>query len=295
MKREKIDCKVKGADTYRDLCEYLSNNPNSTCDTCPELIKKATPKQKPKEKLRKKKALFKEESIEKTFPIYTLHPPIREFQGDIIESDTWRAEHLNKKPAHMTEIELPGDSPNYIPLICRKGQFEKTKNPIYAIEAFLLAHEAGLYPPLWVLEYMTKVFWEYHNSKGKKSLDKLFELNKRGRHSKKFKLVLIEDRNQMLMRDVFRLSVLGYSIINASEMVVRRLEETDWDKTGLKLESLNAGSIEQIYLRTWKKIFDCKRNHKFITEWLKNNKDAFLNTFPKDCFELYKPLKTKKI
>jgi len=46
MKREKIFCKEKGADTYRDLCEYLSNNPDLKCETCPELISKQKPQKK---------------------------------------------------------------------------------------------------------------------------------------------------------------------------------------------------------------------------------------------------------
>ena len=39
-----------------------------------------------------------------------------------------------------------------------EAQFDQTGNPIEAINAFVHAHRAGLYPPLWVLDFIGERF-----------------------------------------------------------------------------------------------------------------------------------------
>ena len=310
MVNEKIYCKNIKKKISKSDCEdskrlQRSNILNNSfiCKTCPhynqefKLISKKT--------LRKKKTHFKKEitqfmgyslpplDLEDSLPVYTLHPKKKEFHN-IYGSDEWRAKYLNKEPAHMTEIEIKINDPQkMVSLSCKQAGFTRTKNPVLAIEAFLLAYEIGLYPPLWALSYVTEVFKAYHNSLGKKSLDNLFGINKKNQHTSKFKALLNEQRDQMVTRDLFRLTVLGYSINDASAMIAERLNQTEWDRTGLKLKALDADTIQQLYTRKWKYYFNCKRCRENTKEFLEINKDEFLSTFPSKTLKDYKPLKSK--
>lgn len=55
--------------------------------------------------------------------------------------------------------------------------FEQEKESVYAIEAFIIAHRAGVYPPMWALDRIAEVFSDWHKQKGEKKLDEHFELN----------------------------------------------------------------------------------------------------------------------
>lgn len=214
---------------------------------------------------------------------FTLHPP-KEVLPD----------NLNKRPAYITEIEFSDlilDKQVYIGLKSKKGPFEETKNPVYLIEAFLCAHENGIYPPMWVLNFMAGVFKKYHRAlgyekypkgRGKLTLDDLFGFGINKGQTPRFKRVLQLDRNEMLMVDVKKLTLLNYSIDVASGMVARKLEETQgWDKTGLKLGELSASTIEDIYKKKWSKFFNDKAFEKIVLNSL--DKDSFLKSFPEDC------------
>ncbi len=271
MTKEKINCKeVKRLISKKD-CWHSKES--QICLTCPHY------KQESKKTLRKNKispqkkiAQFMGLSLppsdpEDSLPVYTLHPKIKEVRN-ICESDEWCAEYLNKEPAHMTELELKINDPQkLVSLSCKQEGFKRTKNPVKAIEAFLIAYEIGLYPPLWALSYVTDVFKMYHDSLGKKSLDNLFGINKKNQHTSKFKAILNEQRDGCFMRDLFRLKVLGYSMKDASAMIEERSKQIEWDRTGLKLKALDADTIQQLYSRKWKYYFECERtteNTKFF-------------------------------
>ncbi|KXK32653.1 MAG: hypothetical protein UZ01_00475 [Candidatus Brocadia sinica] len=275
MKEEVIFCKAQKTDVIKS--EYC---PTYECNNCPRDISVIPKKKSFHNKRLPKKRKIKTEEYEHYFSVYTLHPQKQEYQAEELPD----SKELNKIPAHVTEITNDlGKS--MIPLVCAKGAFHRTQNPVYAIQAFLLAHEAGIYPPLWVLNYMHKIFKNFWKSNGKKSLDALFGFSRGKGQEPAFKSVFNEDRDEMLMKDVFRLTILGYSVSRASHMVSRRLEETkDWDKTGLSLSTLTADSINDRYLKKWSKIFNCDFTRKHTLNWLAKNKMSFLEKFPEDCF-----------
>lgn len=228
---------------------------------------------------------------------FTLHPPDKEMPP----------EDLKKYSAYITEVELfdslepKGKFEDYMALKSRGGQFEKTKNPVYSIEAFLIAHENGIYPPMWVLNFIADKLREFHKVMGKKSLDAVFGFKKgRGQKGKGatplFKKLCEDERDEILHLHVFRLTLLGYTIEDASEMVARKLEETKgWDKTELKLKSLKGSVIGDRYKKKWTKIYNDKTFKEASKKWLTDHKDEFLKSFPEDCLTYYTPKKQKQI
>jgi len=208
---------------------------------------------------------------------FTLHPPKKEIS----------VEDLKRISAYVTELELTKtmDNVSEKALLTKGGTFERTNNPVYAIEAFLLTHKAGLYPPIWVLNFMAKVFTKYHETFGEVSLDDLFGFKKWKGQDPAFKQVMNEERDEILMIDVFRLHLLGFSIEDASYMVAMKLKETQgWDRTGLGLRKLSAKTIEFKYKKDWKKNLEYKHFKKATQKWLNENKKSFLNSFPPESF-----------
>lgn len=57
-------------------------------------------------------------------------------------------------------------------LIRLGGDFKKTSNNAFAMEAFIVALNAGIYPPMWALDALSKVFYKYLN--GNQGIDTLF-------------------------------------------------------------------------------------------------------------------------
>ena len=269
MEEKLIFCKAQKTNVVKS--EYC---PAYECNNCPRdltvIPKKRHTRKKPKKVI---------EQNYHSLTVYTLHPQKPEYSPEELPSK----KVLNKIPAHVAELSCDLGKA-YIPLVSAKDSFKKSQNPVYAIQAFLLAHEAGMYPPLWVLNYMHKVFKKYWESNGKKSLDILFGFSRGKGQETAFKSVLSGDRDEMLMRDVFRLNLLGYSISQASHMVSRRLEETEaWDKTGLNLNELAGDTINDRYLKKWSVVFNNDVTQGNTLKWLSKNKNSFLGKFPKDC------------
>lgn len=279
MKDEITFCAWKKADVVKS-----EHCPSYECNSCTQrLLFSQTAIQKKRhtgKKPIKKKPKKVTERNDYFLTVYTLHPQKTEYSPEELPDK----EALNDIPAHIAESpQNLGKA--YIPLVCAKGAFKRSQNPVYAIQAFLLAHEAGVYPPLWVLNYMHKVFKKYYKTNGRESLDALFGFSRGKGQEPAFKSVFSNDRDEMLMRDVFRLNLLGYSIRQASYMVSRRLEEAKgWDKTGLNLNELTEDTINDRYLKKWRAVFNNEVTRKHTLEWLNKNKNSFLGKFPKDCF-----------
>lgn len=220
---------------------------------------------------------MKKKTAEDEFYIsgYTLHPPKGEYEP----------EELKQLPGHVSEFEINPQTAMLLEI--KRGHFKRTKNPILAIEAFLIAHEARIYPPLWVLDFMEGAFKKWHGSKDKESLDKGFGLTGGKGSTRPYKLLLHEERDAMLCFDVFRLSLLGYSVQEASHIVASRLKETpssEFDKDRLGIEKLSARTIEDIYgEKQGKGEYDAYTRQRTL-KWLKDNKEAFLSNFPKHSF-----------
>ena len=105
------------------------------------------------------------------------------------------------------------------------GNYTSTdKNPIYAMEAFVVCHHVGLSPPKWALDWLAEAFGDYLESNCEANLEKLLGV-KRGPGKtlavKEHQAVGIEGT---IMGEIGRLTLIGISIERAAEMVAARLE-----------------------------------------------------------------------
>ena len=108
------------------------------------------------------------------------------------------------------------------------GVYAPTKdNPFYAIDAFLICHRFGLYPPTWVLNWLAKAFDGYMKSEGKEDLSSFLGA-KRGRgQTPILKEANSVSREGVLMYELGSLTVLGATIIEGAVMVSARQETCD--------------------------------------------------------------------
>jgi hypothetical protein len=202
---------------------------------------------------------------------------------------TFPLEGLKKLPALYTtemDTEIPVES--RLLLIMRRSQFEKSKNPVFAIEAFLVAREAKLFPPLWVLDWLGESFKKFHAAQGKQSLEKIMGLVPGRGQTPLFKALFDEERDEMLALDVFRLTTLfKISIEDAASMAARRLEALpNWNKTAYRLNSISEETVRDRYKRKWKKVFDTPEGRqRLLRIWTKKQADEYLKMFPRDSYE----------
>ncbi|MBI5749547.1 MAG: hypothetical protein HZA00_10520 [Nitrospinae bacterium] len=211
---------------------------------------------------------------------YTLHPPEGEFTQD----------EIRKIPAYATErIMSMGNNDLEISfdLELLKTDFEKERRrkPICAIEALLIAHKAGLYPPMWALNYISEAFRKWYEKKGSVSLDRFFGVDTYKGETPIFKTDMLEKRNESVCLTVFVLKTLfGFSIEDASYLTARRLKGSpNW----FAVKSITEDTIADIYKKKYSKIYNKAKSLKGI-QWSQKKKLDFLLSFPKDAFPVKK-------
>jgi hypothetical protein len=176
----------------------------------------------------------------KTFgPLYTKLPPKDLIPENEIQQNNWIVSDKDLEPEKALQ------------LMVKKTSYEGTKNPIYAIEAILLALEAGINPPMWTLDFLQDGFRKYHKRQGKRSLDDILKLG-----PKLFKIFAFEKRNEALCVVIFKLQVLfDLSVEKAVEAVHLKYEEEFRNESGFEMETISAYTLEEIYRKKYKKLF----------------------------------------
>ncbi len=154
----------------------------------------------------------------------------------------------NAVPAHVPQWERVDIDTDLMMHLSSKVRGPEETRIVYAIEAFILAHQAGLYPPKWVCDFLAERFAKWHADNGHTSLDKILGLTRGKRKAGAMKAALLAERNQMLALDVARFVELGAAISDGAEAVAARLEaEKGWDTSGHNLGNVGAERIEFIY------------------------------------------------
>ncbi len=190
-------------------------------------------------------------------------------------------------PWIITQTELiQRDPEKTIALITRRESFAEKKNPVLAIEAFILAHELKVYPPLWALKFFSDAFKRYHDKLGLVDLDSILGLKGVGKKGGAFKPLLDDQRDEMLMIDVFRWTrpPFNLSVKHAADIVARLLQATPdnvFNKTWINLKKLKASTIRDRYLKKWSKLFEFDVIVDIHDKWLQANRANFLLKFEK--------------
>ena len=105
--------------------------------------------------------------------------------------------------------------------------FESTKNPVYAIDAFLIANDAEIPPPQWVLSWLLEGFKKYHQAKGEKTLDCLLGFKRKKGRNSAYEQYSLGARNLSLSIEIAILKgICGVSINDACLMIQARLKKS---------------------------------------------------------------------
>lgn len=159
----------------------------------------------------------------------------------------------------------------------------KSNNPIYPMFAFRHCFQRGVEPPQWVMQYVAISFHDYLLNCGTKDVDECMQLRVGKGKTPPIKLFLLEERDETIMWDMFRLvEHIGISVENAAHMTKAKLEAADWNKTLIEMTELTEGSILDMYRKTYRKQFrEMLASEPSHAEYFtKEKQKSFLATFP---------------
>jgi len=184
------------------------------------------------------------------------------------------------------------DFKTYSTLHMRKRQYKEKKNPVYLIEAFLVAYNEGLYPDKWILDSIADVFQKYHKSLGEEDMESLFGFKRGPGQETAFKEVINKDRDQILMLDIVRLKIVfGIDIDDAAEMIAARIKQTkDFVYKNSNTRKLKAESIKHKWNNEYCKFYISEiRDGSWRSElmkWTDKEKKEYLALFPEESLPL---------
>jgi hypothetical protein len=132
-----------------------------------------------------------------------------------------------------------------------RGAYAPTKsNSVFAMEVFVVLHAVGLYPPLWILNWLNDAFSDYLKSKGEESLDRLLGVKRNKGQTPVIKEAAHISAEIKIMHAIGMLiSMLNISIEDAAIMVARKLESQ-----GIKCPTPEV-LAERYTKRGWSKAF----------------------------------------
>ena len=165
------------------------------------------------------------------------------------------------------EVEI-SDCHTGLSTITRDDQFDKSKNPVHAIESIILCHNAGLYPPLNVMQWLVDSLKDWHNNNGQKSMEQAMSIKNAGGNAMReaIKEQLYED----IMVEHFRIKYMfEIRFKEAAEIVISRLEDTNWNFTGYKIPPISVDTLLDKRKKKWAKILN-DTEYKEIAETFKN-------------------------
>jgi hypothetical protein len=191
----------------------------------------------------------------------------------------------------VADLALPKEC--YEMLVWMKtDEFQKTGNPVLAIEAILLANMKQIAWPQALAMVVNTWFQQWHDNQGTVSLDKIIGLKLSNGKTPPYKALLLRDRNEMLFMRVAVLRALDVKILLASEITCRGFEKfKDWNKSKWKLPPIDTDMLFKEYFK-WpaRKEMEafCKQS---VRQWSPKQMHGFLSQFPTDSL----PPKLKKI
>lgn len=165
-------------------------------------------------------------------------------------------------------------------LLTNRILFMVEPDAVHAINAFITAQEANLYPPLWVLNFFYEIFREWKKQDCKTSLDVLLGLKglkRRGKRVSQTEAIKLNNRNHELSEAVYRLKFLfDFKLYEACNAVSARRKETH-------KEYVYPKTLETIYIKKYSKYYEKNDDlRESLQKWTKEEKAKFLGTFPQE-------------
>lgn len=172
-------------------------------------------------------------------------------------------------PIALPDFSNEDESRNFI--LCQwrfyefKAGYEKTKDPICAMDAFMFSCSRGYDIPCWVTEWLYSAFVEFEKHQGTVSVQDLLGFKNKQRTGSLFKKRAIHERNFSLCRHVHLLhAASGLNIIKCAEIVnhiYRVTIKQDPFYSAYKLlnmdqVTISPSSIERLYRENYKESKD---------------------------------------
>lgn len=192
----------------------------------------------------------------------------------------------------VAENEIDPNTPGWPSLLMLEDRFLESKNPVYAIEMIMLCHEAGLYPPLSIMDWLADSLKRWHDQNGHADLESVMGLRKSGQTGNAFREAIKKQLEENLMTEFCRLRYM-FSITNSetAQMIATRLEDTEWNYSGYSITPYSESTLQDKYERKWAKLF--KNSDTFIKK-LKNSDDQekkkTLSRYPHHAYRHIKKL-----
>ena len=131
----------------------------------------------------------------------------------------------------------------------------ETGNTVYLLEAFLLSHELGVYPPAAVLNWLAEAFSDFHRENAvddhgnSLNLSKMLGLAPGKGQENVFQPLLRNELYDRLMLDMAHLKIhFGLSASDAALLVEARLRETvGWNKSKFEIKAPYAAELVKRY------------------------------------------------
>lgn len=179
----------------------------------------------------------------------------------------------------LLEVKTDDDPLAGIWISSAVSDFERDGNPVRAFESFVRSVEAGVYPPLSVVRWVGNALQQYLDGQGKKDLDECFGAACGRGQTPPYKQLLMQDRDDRLFFDMDMLMFLGANREEAAEMVSRKLEQADWNKTMWDIGDLTAETIGDRHKRAGRPDLDDETATLLgLNDQVR--KSEFLNSFP---------------
>ena len=152
-------------------------------------------------------------------------------------------------------------------------EFQETQSPLAALETFLFANKAKVYPHLAVMDFLAKAIEEYFEGKGKKPLEKCIGLIAEQGQRKIFTKRSLEGRDGFLCSQVYILMTLFEVSLDEAANMVRFLPDSLSD---FRLKELWGESKHWKKQRAQLKYF----RHEDYLKWDEQTRTQFLGRFP---------------
>ena len=197
----------------------------------------------------------KSKLVSPLWDLHVKHHPVRMFYS---KSD------LVKLPSLYRDGEV--DQWGRIPLDCVHLRYIFRKDPLIVLEAFNMAHEEKLYPPLWVLDFLHIAFKKYLTGNGVMPLDYYLGIGGKPKEGSRFKQRSKQSRDGLIAVYIcWYADLRKCSIETAAEHVALHWNaglKKDLYKFGYGLDKpLRAETLAQNYVRRWRKQFRCDEKY----------------------------------
>lgn len=230
----------------------------------------------------KKRANGSEKIQGSTIALYVKHLPVAELLGD----------EVPLLPVKEWDSSVPTDV--WVTLLLRRVAYQERGDAVALIEAFLLAHDAGLYPPMWVLDALAKGFHTYYKRQGKKPLADALGLNL-GPGKSQFKQSAIEELHEQLALQMYQLRLcFSLSVADAAVMLEAKLKRSPVVNT-TEWKGLGKNYVAETFSRNYSRWRKAARLEESVTNpfhpdnkdhpWTKAQRRSFLTSFPRESWD----------